>query len=213
MSTNYREVREADRCPILFRCVRQLKKMVSALEFDGESEEVYSLGMALAAAPTDPDYVRLRGFIAIEAMLTMLQHVYTRCYNEHGPKLEARTWNALTNTKREVEKILDRSSLDITELELAGVQLTTNDTVILTRNAQSCNLTEITSHATVVHRVHSLSFNIDHAITALRPFLRNEEAGVGVIADDLATCYREVYGVVATSPFLEKVQEMMGVRL
>ena len=167
----------------------------------------------LDAVPADTDHVRLRGFMAIEKMLGLFNHAYTRNYNKPALVLSARSWHALTELLREIEKILDTTTLDVTEHELGGIIVATDNTVLVTHRAAQAGFNDVATKAVGVSRVQTLARCLDTSIHTLRPYLRNGEVLVGVVGDSLATAYREMYGMMAVVPLIEVTRELLDVRL
>jgi hypothetical protein len=210
VTTNYLE----SRCPIVSRCIRQLKGMVATVSFDDEDDLLISLAQGLESASADPDIVRLRAFIGIEKLLKMLEWTYTRTYNAKAPELRQRSWAGLTTLKREIEGIVDKTILDSAEHTLAGVQVNTqNHVVVLPKRMMEAGLVDFTHQVTAVRRVYTLATAIDSSIGALRPYLRNEGASVGIIGEMLAQCHMELYGVLATTYLMQTTRELLDVKL
>ena len=199
-------------CPIVSRCIRQLRAMVTMLNFDDDDTELSSLADALEAASGDVALVRLRGFLVVEEILRLLTHVYTRTYDQRAPTLGARSWHALTELKRSVEKVIDQATLDIAEQELAGVQVTTY-AIYVPKAYETSDLQTLGHKSAGVRSVHTLASSLDHAITLLRPYLRNEDVSVGGLGEELGVCYRTVYGAVAVTPFINITRKLLDVRL
>lgn len=167
----------------------------------------------LDAAPADVDHVRLRGFFAIEKMLGLFNHSYTRNYNKPALVLGARSWHALTELLREIEKIADTVTLDVTEHELGGIIVTTDNTILVTHRAAQAGFDNVATKAMGASRVQTLTTCVSTSIHALRPYLRNGDVLVGVIGDSLATAYREMYGMMAVVPLIEATRGLLDARL
>lgn len=206
----------AQRCPIIHRCLKQLRATNAALAFDDDDETIASLTQRYESASGDPSYVRLRGFITIEAMLSMLKQVYVRGYGADSPfpSLEVRTWGGLTGLKRGLLEVLDRVSMDVTELRLQGVQFNESNVVFTpSKVGDEKDQVELSTRGCTAFQVQTLTAVVIHSVELLRPYLRNEEASVSAIGDGFGLVAREVHGVLARGVLTKTIQQLLDVRL
>lgn len=192
-------------CPIVRRCLRHLQD--KALGLDQELvEELTQRGNPIS---DHPDLVKLRGFLAIEAMLKPIVHLYEMKYRRTGEnqfylQLTERTWIELTHLKIGLECLLDQVDIDLTEMQLGGTSFKGNTVHLAQGERATTGLRGLTAQ-----RLKPLIEGLLSSIVALRPFLKNEEASVSCIGDRLSEALR---GVIA-APLLDATTKLIEARL
>jgi len=183
----------------------------------GDKRQVEALASNAEVVPADPDYVRLRAFIAIEHMLGQLSDGYVRAYGVPSVPLvlSERSWGGLTRAKRAVLTARDRAQLDITELKLGGTKMD-GHVVVPSSDMMSVSVAEqIAASALAINaiRVKNMTAAVDHSIKLLRPYLRNPDVYVGPVGDELVLVYQEMHSGTALERLMEVAAKMVDVRL
>lgn len=196
-------------CPILRRCSQHLRRLAvdAQIQFDDmdDATEYESFRSRAAQATGDHGTVCLRGFIAIEKMLELLDSTVLTKYKRNGPKLKDKSWSSLTLVKREVESLMESANLETAEFQLGGAKRF-GDIVF----GLSVDDFEQFNRSDTVHKIAQA---VDHSIATFRPFLRNAEVQIDTVGDDLVTCCRITRGTLAFDLLLVFAHEMLKARL
>lgn len=209
------------RCPIVGRCLRNLDKLVKKRPRDLAEDlqpQKKELEQEYEKISAEPDIVRVRGFVAIEFMLTTMDAVCARGYRADDPlpsfQLLRRSWGGLTATHDLLLKLADDLHLDVTELRIGGAHIVSDwkgTTIMMSHRAGDSDA--LLQQSGPVVKLKTLCPFVIHAIELLRPFLRNENSPVAPIGDQLTSFVREHYGEFCIETLLNVTRELIEVRL
>ena len=191
-------------CPIVRRCLRHLQ----CSRIAGDPEDIEALTQRGNAISDDPDLVKLRGFLAIDEMRKPIVQLYETKYRRPTEsrmylEMSERTWIELTHLKIGLEVLLDQVNIDLTEMQLGGTAFRGQVTVLARGEGGAAGLRSLTAQ-----RLKPLLEDLIASITALRPYLRNENVSIACIGDHLS---RAMSSVITTP--LAVVTKLVEVQL
>lgn len=210
-------------CPIIRECLKQLRATIhrglfSDLDVEDLSDEAESIS-------SDPSYVRLRGFMAVEMMLGLLKPIYEKRYRTSlSPdlrlELEGRRWSDLTKAKDELEALSNEVDAELCEAQLEGHIIERDDRgpVVVRGLSTSGEIgaeDEITrgrrlAAAKVIARLVPI---VRNAVIVLRPYCGNPESPVSSVGSAVAWSLREVHGDWAGQELYDFTRKLIEVRL
>ena len=213
MTTDYL----GEQCPITRRCLRQIKAMLSTDLFpDLGVDGLEDLEERCKVCSADPNYVRLRGFLVIEEMLSIIKDIYEKGYKTAmSPQLylqlAVRSWGSLSIAKKTLEQLVDEVELEVAETKLGGVKYAQENVIYISHKVSDA--ADTAQRATVAQHLGNLAKVVKPSIVVLRPYLKNTAAPIAILGDEVAFFLREVYGATAIEPLMNLTRKIMDVKL
>src|SRR3972149_1961162 len=199
------------RCPILLKCLRQMRAMCSTDLFRDLETDIESLEDLLDVCSADPSYVRLRGFIIIEEMVSTIKTIYESGYRtnvspQFSLQLACRSWGGLSLLKRTLEELTDEVEVEIAENQLGGVKYAAENVVFISNKV--ADAAETAQRVTIATHLSGLVKIAKHSIVVLRPYLKNEQSPIAILGDEAAFFLREGYHDAALEPLLSLTRKI-----
>lgn len=209
-----------DTCPIVGRCLKNLDKLIKQRPRTLSEDilpQLQELEIEYLELAAEPEVIRVRGFVAIENMLLILDEVCKRGYRPIDPlppfQLLQRSWGGLTEMHGRLKELADDLNLDQAELHMGGVKIISDWKGAIALPFDDNLETASSRQARPVLRLHDLCPPLLSAIDLLRPYLRNEQAPVAGIGDSLSSCVRTHYGEFSIESFMSVIRKLIEVRL
>lgn len=200
-------------CPITRRCLRYLHDHVKpgVFAFENEVDLVEDLIVRGNTISDHPDLVKLRGFIAIQAMLDIIVQIYEERYRRPTDdrlylQLSERSWIELTHLKIALEVLLDQVNIDLTEMKLGGTTFKGSTARMAQGESAAAGLRGLTAQ-----RLKPMAESLIESINAFRPYLKNEQAHVGSVGDRLILVFALGYGLML--PLIETTKKLVEAQL
>jgi hypothetical protein len=193
---------KTDGCPILWRVLHQLKSMKLMGGF-GDDSGIAELDQRYATLPVSNELTALRGILAVTSMVECI-------YAPSVLNLKDKSWYGLTELLRALEGLSDSLEADNVELELRGVP----ERVVGLTALKKLNVDRsLVDQAIANRRMLSIVASTMHAIRTLRPYLRNPNADVAIVGDDLVFVLRTAHGIKSIPTIVSAARKMMEARL